>query len=304
MIATGEHFGIPPQFAEKDYYVTESLRIIASDYAETTVFKGGTSLSKGWRLITRFSEDIDLFVNPDLFDPPLGKKGVNKQLKRLRDAVAAHPGLTLLETESKPIGGRARSDVFGFNTQFGELGGIRPAVMIESGIRSGTFPTEKVTLRSYAAEYLAEAGLDSIADDLGPFEMNLLHYRRTYVEKILTLHSNVVVMLDGGMPLERNARHYADVHILGQTEEVQRMLHSDEYAIVKADCDAVSRTYFKNYRPPEGSGLSESPALFPDEELAVALEQEYRNQCDLLFYGPYPPFRDVLAGFQAIRDLL
>jgi predicted nucleotidyltransferase component of viral defense system len=52
MIATGEHFGMRPQFAEKDYYVTEALREVAAVYGEQVVFKGGTSLSKGWGLIS------------------------------------------------------------------------------------------------------------------------------------------------------------------------------------------------------------------------------------------------------------
>jgi predicted nucleotidyltransferase component of viral defense system len=51
---------------EKDYYVTEALRIIAARHGDRVLLKGGTSLSKGWHLIRRFSEDVDVFVNPDL----------------------------------------------------------------------------------------------------------------------------------------------------------------------------------------------------------------------------------------------
>jgi predicted nucleotidyltransferase component of viral defense system len=57
--------GINPAIVEKDYYVTEALRIIARDFGELVLFKGGTSLSKGWKLIERFSEDIDLYVRED-----------------------------------------------------------------------------------------------------------------------------------------------------------------------------------------------------------------------------------------------
>jgi len=46
---------------EKDYYVTEALRLIATTAPDKIIFKGGTSLAKGWNLIQRFSEDIDIF---------------------------------------------------------------------------------------------------------------------------------------------------------------------------------------------------------------------------------------------------
>ena len=77
--------GLRPAIIEKDYYVTESLRVIAQTAGDKVIFKGGTSLSKGWNLIQRFSEDIDLFLDPLTFKPPLGKNGIDRQLKRLRD---------------------------------------------------------------------------------------------------------------------------------------------------------------------------------------------------------------------------
>ncbi len=65
ILAAKEHFanfGLTEAFIEKDYYVTEALRIVATQWSTQVIFKGGTSLSKGWKLIERFSEDIDLFL--------------------------------------------------------------------------------------------------------------------------------------------------------------------------------------------------------------------------------------------------
>ena len=73
-----DHFagrGLRPAIIEKDYYVTEALRIIAQTIGEKTIFKGGTSLSKGWNLIDRFSEDIDIFLDPAAFEPALDTSG-------------------------------------------------------------------------------------------------------------------------------------------------------------------------------------------------------------------------------------
>src|SRR5580698_6869267 len=87
VIRATEHFrtrGLREAIIEKDYFVTEALRIIAAVAGDKAIFKGGTSLSKGWNLIQRFSEDIDIFLDPISFKPPLGKRGIDRELKQLR----------------------------------------------------------------------------------------------------------------------------------------------------------------------------------------------------------------------------
>ena len=76
IIRAAEHFrarGLREAIIEKDYYVTEALRIIEQEAGGKVIFKGGTSLSKGWGLIERFSEDIDIFLDPTGFElrPPV-----------------------------------------------------------------------------------------------------------------------------------------------------------------------------------------------------------------------------------------
>ena len=110
ILRAAEHFrarGLRPAIIEKDYYVTEALRIVAAD-TDRIIFKGGTSLAKGWDLIQRFSEDIDIFLDPEAFQPALGKNAVDGELKRLRDAVGKHPALTFIQGESQTIGGFGR----------------------------------------------------------------------------------------------------------------------------------------------------------------------------------------------------
>ena len=92
IIRAAEHFrdrGLRPAIIEKDYYVTEALRIIAVTTGEKVIFKGGTSLAKGWNLIQRFSEDIDIFLDPSAFQPALGKRAIDRELKKLRNAIGA-----------------------------------------------------------------------------------------------------------------------------------------------------------------------------------------------------------------------
>jgi predicted nucleotidyltransferase component of viral defense system len=85
ILQAAEHFrgqGLRPAIIEKDYYVTEALRIIAVTAADKVIFKGGTSLLKGWNLIQRFSEDIDIFLDPLAFRPALGRRAIESGTQR------------------------------------------------------------------------------------------------------------------------------------------------------------------------------------------------------------------------------
>lgn len=306
MLNAAERFAVSEQFVEKDYYVTEILRIVSDRLGDKVIFKGGTSLSKGWDLITRFSEDIDLFVNPDKFDPRPGKKKMDGILKGLSAAVEEHPALTWLKDEGTTIGGSSREDYFEYRTHFPALPGIRSVVRLEPGVQSGDFPTEEVPITSLVAKYLQEQGMGDIAEDLGAFEMTLLHFRRTFVEKLFTLHGKVVRLLEGGPPIGRDARHYSDLFVLAGEQQVRAMLESPEYQTIRKDYDEKSREFYgKFYRPPEDLSFAASPALFPDAELRQRLAADYEEQCRLLFSGgDYPTFDQVLARFEEIRDLL
>ena len=305
MVRAAQQFGVNEQFVEKDYYVTEILRIIAARLGDRAMFKGGTSLSKGWGLISRFSEDIDLFVNPRRFDPRPGKNKMDRNLKELSAAVAEHPALRWLTDEGVTIGGLGREDYFAYSSHFMELPGIRPVVRLEPGIQSGTFPTEVVPITSLVGQFLQAEGAGGLADDLVGFDMTLLHFRRTFVEKMFAIHGKVVRMVHEGVPLDRGARHYADLYALAGTHEVRAMLASSEYTEIRDDYDATSREFFARiYRPPEGLSFTASPALFPDTDLRKQIEAEYKSQCQLLFTGSYPSFDQVCERFEEIRNLL
>lgn len=158
ILEAAEYFrerGLRPAIIEKDYYVTEALRAIAvSNINDIIIFKGGTSLSKGWNLIQRFSEDIDIFLDPSAFRPALGKNRIDWELKKLRDAVAAHPALTFLENESQTIGGFGRNDRFSYAQHFGGAGEVANRVLLEAGTASGREPTTVVELSSYLGQFL------------------------------------------------------------------------------------------------------------------------------------------------------
>ena len=255
ILRAAEHFrprGLRPAILEKDYYVTEALRIVAAA-GEQIIFKGGTSLAKGWNLIERFSEDIDIFLDPRAFEPPLGKRAIDRELKKLRDAVGEHPAFAFIREESQTIGGFGRNDRFSFVQRFGGPGEVANRVLVEAGTASGREPTAVIDLRSYLAEFLQAHGLTLGAEDEGSFPMRLLHFRRTFVEKMFAIHSKVEILKRDGTPLGTYARHYYDLFQLAARPEVLGMLKSPEYAAIKADYDQISRMYFpQSYFWPDG----------------------------------------------------
>jgi hypothetical protein len=306
VLQAARHIGVSEQFVEKDYYVTEILRIISLGLGDKAMFKGGTSLSKGWGLISRFSEDIDLFVNPDKFEPHPGTNKMDRILKALAESVAAHPGLTWLREEGRTIGGLGREDYFRYETKFDALPGLRAAVRLEPGIQSGTFPTEVVPITSLVGRFLQEQGSRDVAEDIEGFDMTLLHFRRTFVEKLFALHGKVIRLQQESHPLERDARHYSDLYALAGQHEVRAMLTSEEYDAIRADYDQKSKQFFpKSYRPPPELSFANSPALFPGDGLKAQLASEYDEQCRLLFpNADYPDFDTVLIRLAALRNIL
>ena len=308
VLGATEHFrdrGLRPAIIEKDYFVTEALRIVAATTGERVIFKGGTSLAKGWNLIQRFSEDIDIFLDPLAFQPKLGKNGIDRELKRLRDAIRAHPALTFVENESQTVGGFGRCDRFAYEQRFGGVGEVANRVLLEAGTASGREPTVTLELRSYLGQFLQEAGHPLGAEDEQPFSLRLLHFRRTFVEKMFAIHGKVELLKRDKRPLGSYARHYYDLFELARQPEVLAMLRSREYGAIKCDYDRISRAHFpRSYFPPEGMCFANSDALFPTRELALQIGAEYESQCRMLCYGAYPSWADVQAKFEELRQLL
>ena len=86
--AAAERLGISPTAVEKDYWVSQVLRVLGRDFGGDFTFKGGTSLSKGYRLVERFSGDIDVLVLPG----ERGRGATDTFMKAMADAAAAGVG--------------------------------------------------------------------------------------------------------------------------------------------------------------------------------------------------------------------
>jgi hypothetical protein len=287
---------------EKDYYVTEALRLIARDFGGQVIFKGGTSLSKGWKLINRFSEDIDVYINPG----GMGTKARNTLLKKLEACVEKHPMLAPDEVRAatKHTKGVHRSRTYFYASAVKEPL-LSSTMVLDSGIQSGTFPIENREIGSLLAELLIARGIKIETNELDVFDLPLLHFRRTLAEKLYALHDKVERgVLQNATPIGTYARHYYDASQLMPLNEVQSMLAQRELVDIATDYRRLIKLYFPNQLLPKKMDLHESKALFPDSVLRVELGKAYAEQCKTLCYGDHPSFDDVLGLFEGARSSL
>lgn len=289
-----------PGIVEKDYFVTEALRIIHHEFSSIVIFKGGTSLSKGWNLINRFSEDIDLYVEPAGSDVE-----TQERFQQIADCVSTLPGFTG-RSGRKDTGHTSWTEEFTYQSKVPTLGGIRPVILLEAGIQSAAQPVEVRNLTSMIAHSLNARGAVCTTVDRDDFPMRLLHYRRTFVEKLFTLHSRVERSLRQNRDLGRDARHYYDLAMLINQQETLIMLAAQEYANICKEYRTLTATFYPGQVKllPAGMNLYDSRALFPDDGLRGKLMAAYNREAGTLCYGPYPDFDDVLKAFTDIRGFL
>jgi hypothetical protein len=298
---------IPVQFVEKDFWVTEVLRAVvagAGDADTVAVFKGGTSLSKGYGLIERFSEDVDiLLVPPDGH----GAQARHQILKRICRAVAAHLGHAgedgeVLQSET----GIKRNVRFAYASRFGG-GSLSEGVLLEMGVRGGPHPRTSMQLRSLAAQYALNSGsAASEFDEFASIDAEVLASERTLVEKLALLHVLAGTPDDHGRHagLGRSGRHYYDVYqLLGHQPTLDACAREGHVAALAEDICAQSRRYGWPFSPRPALGYASSPAFDPAHESSGVARSAYRRASELV-YGAVPTFEECLARVHLNGSLL
>ena len=181
---------IPMAHVEKDFWVTEVLRGVARHSAETgisAVFKGGTSLSKAFGLLQRFSEDIDIIIMVP--GESVGKD--NACLKSFVVAAEAATGLTAHVDPTTATKGVKRTVSLAYPTST-PLGALRPGVRLELGARGGTMPMVQRSVTSLLVQHGSQTGLEVSFAEAVPFTMHVLAPVRTLVEKLMIVHHAAV----------------------------------------------------------------------------------------------------------------
>jgi predicted nucleotidyltransferase component of viral defense system len=233
---------LPAVAVEKDWWVTAVLRaLFALPYAENLSFKGGTSLSKCYNLIERFSEDIDIAVNREFlgFSGTLSKTQISDRLRRAACSFVREKLQVDLKNQLENNG--INSNQFSVNVNitpitttdpeaieiiyqslFDDNDYIKPIVKIEVSGRSMSEPLQNIKLQSIVDEVFADMPFVN-----APFDVNAVVPQRTFIEKICLLHEEFATLQEF-MRTERMSRHLYDLVKMMNTPIAEEALKNKE----------------------------------------------------------------------------
>ncbi len=305
--AAAERLGISPTAVEKDYWVSQVLRVLGREFGGDFIFKGGTSLSKGYRLIERFSEDIDVLVLPG----DRGRGATDKLMKAMAEAAATGVGGSATGVGGSETG-RHRSFEIAYPATREPTALIRASVLLEMGVRGGPHPHARVPISSLLGDVLEAAGTAlGEFEDLTPFEVAVLHPGRTLLEKLVLIHSLAQQFAAGtaGSIDRRSGRHFYDVYeLLGDQQVLDLLADRDQTEQVMGSIAEINQAFFAadgvEIRP--HGGFATCPAFDPASDISTQLRDAYETTMPELYFGagPLPTWEDICGRFSEQQALL
>lgn len=301
---------MPFEIIEKDYWVVWILERLFSleKLKPHLTFKGGTSLSKVYGSIDRFSEDIDLSIEKDIFgfgspDDPENAPSKKKQqaildnlgkacssyvqtqmLEDLRNAITSKLGTTEeWSLFSDPEDPEAQTLLFKYPSQTSKAGYIRPLVKIEIGARSEHWPVSEHRIRSYAKEALKEKIHEP------EIFVRVLNAERTFWEKATILHQYAHLPQDKKLP-PRISRHYYDFFRLLNSEIKEKAI--SEAALLERVANHKS-IYFASSWANYGTARKRTLKLIPSVQILKELEKDY-TLMEAMFFREIPDWELIL----------
>ncbi len=296
-----EEKGIEPGLVEKDYWIMHVLYGLNKQNFNFEL-KGGTSLSKGYKIIHRFSEDIDIHIKPpEKFEINENPKNTNKNNAEKRKAF-----YDWLATEIKISGiiKIARDIEFDdvenyrsggirlfYNNIFDKIEGVKDGILLEAGFDDVT-PNSAITISSWAYDKAVESKVN-IADNKAK-DIICYHPGYTLVEKLQTIATKYRNEQTKGTEVNF-MRQYYDVYCLLDNEEVLKFVGSQEYQKHKE-----KRFPKVDFEIP----IPENEAfLLSSKEIRSTYEKRY-NRTAALYYQGQPPFDELMARIKAHIDKL
>jgi hypothetical protein len=306
--------GLPAGSIEKDFWVCWTLRELFSlpEVGPHLTFKGGTSLSKAWKLIERFSEDIDIVVEREVLgfggdaspDQAPTKSQHKKRLEALKEAcrdwvqgqllgnLRERIKLTLGDSEkwsliTDPDSEDGQCLLFTYPAVIlqSTAGYLRPIVKIELGSRSDTEPCESASIQPYLADVFPQIFPSS------SFSLRTVAARRTFWEKAMLLHEETYRPQDKPRR-PRLSRHYYDLWCL-ISKGVADAAIAD--AALFGQVAHHRATYFRISWVDYATLRRGSLRLTPPENHLADWRRDYRAMGEEMFFGPVPDFDEILA---------
>ncbi|PCH75296.1 MAG: hypothetical protein COB98_09180 [Flavobacteriaceae bacterium] len=304
-----EKTGLPSSAIEKDWWVTLSLNIIFSlSYSKHIVFKGGTSLSKAWNLIERFSEDIDLVIDRKYlgFEGELSKTQVKKLRKtscsfigkefyedinsKLLELGVQNYELVVQETndsDTDPLVIELRYESLTETAEY-----LKPRVLIEVGSRSLMEPVENKTITSMVSQkYIKLPFAETV------ITIPVVSPKRTFLEKIFLLHEEFQKDTRF-IRVERMSRHLYDL------EKLMDTVHGID-ALKDVDLYNTIVEHRRNFNTIRGIDYANhSPKLInivPPKDTIKDWEKDYKTMQESMFYGVTLSFSKLLERIVALN---
>ncbi|MFV8342243.1 nucleotidyl transferase AbiEii/AbiGii toxin family protein [Flavobacterium sp. XS2P39] len=267
IVATAEHLKIPEIFIEKDYWVTYALhQLFHSEVKDLIVFKGGTSLSKCYKVIERFSEDIDMVIVKDDIDSGNTLRNRLKNVtnvidKSIFEVVPDHPNTNKKGSIRKIIYSYPKVGVKG------EYGEVRENIALEVSHLGNTKPNVLKPIRTLIADYIKTIPNIELISRFGleDFEVKALAAERTFCEKIISL----VRFSYTENPLEdlsNKVRHTYDLTLLMKLDTIKDFMGSSSFdnillQVAKDDDKAIPNDKNWLYRHPKEALIFSETAM-------------------------------------------
>ncbi len=310
-----------PSIIEKDFWVVYLLNLLFSEesFFENHVFKGGTSLSKCFGLIERFSEDCDITISRHLLGfnesletvSELGSKKRKRYFEELTDAANLHvrkiskelsqkiavqlnyPDWKIIvdnEDQQKIIFEYPRSLQLSI---YPDDSYVKPKILLEFGCRGELNPSVKVNISTYA-----ESAFENVFSKNNVW-VNALAPERTFWEKITLLH--MLANQDNEKALQdRMARHYYDVYKLANSDVAKTASNNIDLLTSVAQHKSI---YFKSAQASYETAKPGSLKIIPSEFLLGKIENDY-NAMSEMFFGEPILFSDILKNLTELENML
>ena len=307
---------VTSQLIEKDFWVCWILKILFSlpESGNHLTFKGGTSLSKCYNVIKRFSEDVDVSIERTFLtsqesiepDKKQGTKENQRRLDRLKQACqekiadviipelkdkigAALSDMGKWEIKLDPDDSDKQTILFTYPSIIDNSMNhyIQPVVKIELGARSDHWPVEVMSVKPYVSNASGKVTIEGT-------KVRVLGAERTFWEKATILHA----ISYGSKLRTRMSRHYYDVGEMVGSPIYGKAIQNSDLLIKVAEHKAL---FFKDSKARYDLAKPGSLRLMPQDEHIVQLNEDYRQMQEMFFEDP-PSFESVLEKLKTAEE--
>jgi len=300
--ATAQEMNISFLYVEKDYWVTYILKALSkSEHIEQAIFKGGTALSKAYRVIERFSEDIDLAV----ISTGMTSNQTKKLIKKIEKSMIDSNFKEIVDHIQVSKGSEFRKTVYDYaKLESGNFGHANSNIIVELNSFAQPHPYQLQEISSYVYDFLLGKADDIIVEyELEPFSINVLDYRRTFCEKLSAIARASYESNNNFDELKKKIRHLYDLYYLMQEKEIIQFLNSDNFATMVKSVRVDDNRQFHS----EWAKIPLwSTAIFSDTAMVLGKIEEYYNSnfVDLVYSDSLISMEKIQIEIKRISDRL